>query len=166
VNPGGKLTVTFPRSVGQLPDYYDHKPSRNRSYAFADSTPLFPFGFGLSYTKFSFANLRVASASISPSGSAAVSVDVTNTGQRDGAEVVQLYVHEQVAPVTVPVMELRAFERVTLKPGETRTVQFKLGPDQLSLIDAAMHRVVVPGTFEVMVGPSSAEAQKIALEVR
>jgi beta-glucosidase len=166
VNPGGKLPVTFPRSVGQLPDYYDHKPSRNRSYAFADSTPLFPFGFGLSYTKFSFANLRVDSASISPSGSATLSVDVANTGSREGVEVVQLYVHERVTPVTVPVMELRAFERVTLKPGETRTVQFKLGPDQLSLIDTTMHRVVVPGTFDIMVGPSSAETQKIALEVK
>jgi beta-glucosidase len=166
VNPGGKLPVTFPRSVGQLPDYYDHKPSRNRSYAFADSTPLFPFGFGLSYTKFSFANLRVDSASIPPSGSAAVSVDVTNTGSREGVEVVQLYVHERVTPVTVPVMELRAFERVALQPGEKKTVHFQLGPDQLSLIDTTMHRVVVPGTFDILVGPSSAETQKLALEVK
>ena len=166
VSPGGKLPVTFPRSVGQLPDYYDHKPSRNRSYAFADSKPLFPFGFGLTYTTFAFENLRVDSAAISPGGSATVSVDVTNTGKREGAEVVQLYVHERVTPVTVPVMELRAFERATLKPGEKKTVQFQVGPGQLSLLDTAMHRVVVPGTFDIMVGPSSADTQKLALDVK
>ncbi len=165
VNPGGKLPVTFPRSVGQLPAYYDHKPSRNRSYAFVDSMPLFPFGFGLSYTKFRFENLRVEPAKISSSQNATVRVDITNTGNRPGDEVAQLYIHQRISSVTQPVMALRSFRRVTLKPGEKTTVEFKLTPDALSIIDENMRRVVQPGAFDLMVGGSSAQTNAVELEV-
>ena len=165
VNPGGKLPITFPRSVGQLPDYYDHKPSRNRSYAFVNNAPLFPFGYGLSYTSFRFDRLRVEPASI-PQGSAVkVSVNVTNTGDREGDEVAQLYVHQRVASVTQPVMQLKGFRRVHLKPGEATTVEFSLTSAALSILDINMNRVTEPGLFDVMVGPSSAETTSVTLEV-
>ncbi len=165
VNPGGKLPITFPRSVGQLPDFYDHKPSRNRSYLFNSREPLFPFGYGLSYTQFKFENVRVESKSILPAGSTKVSVDITNTGSRAGDEVAQLYIHQRVASITRPVMALRGFKRVRLDPGQKTTVEFTLTPEDLSLIDFNMNRVVEPGTFDVMVGPSSAETTSVALEV-
>jgi beta-glucosidase len=165
VNPGGKLPVTFPRSVGQLPDYYDHKPSRNRSYVLADSRPLFPFGHGLSYTTFRFENLRVEPATIGQNGTATVRVDVTNTGNRDGDEVPQLYIHQRLSSVTRPVMELRGFRRVSLKPGEKTTVEFQLTPDALSMLDLNMNRVVEPGVFDIIVGPSSAQTTSVQLQV-
>jgi beta-glucosidase len=165
VDPGGKLPVTFPRSVGQLPDYYDHKPSRNRSYAFVDSSPLFPFGYGLSYTTFRFDNLRVSPAKMKPGDTATVSVDVTNTGSRAGDEVAELYIHQQLSTVTQPVMALRGFKRVSLQPGQKTTVEFKLKPDSLSIYDENMKWVVQPGIFDIMVGPSSAHTQHAELEV-
>jgi beta-glucosidase len=165
VNPGGKLPITFPRSVGQLPDFYNHKPSRNRSYVLADSRPLFPFGHGLSYTTFRFENLRVEPATIGRNGTATVRVDVTNTGTREGDEVPQLYIHQQVSSVTRPVMELRGFRRVSLKPGEKTTVEFSLTPDALSMLDINMVRVVEPGVFDIMVGPSSAQTTSVQLQV-
>jgi beta-glucosidase len=165
VNPGGKLPITFPRSVGQLPDFYNHKPSRNRGYLFSSREPLFPFGYGLSYTKFRFDNVRAEPKTIRPGGSAKVSVDITNTGSRAGDEVAQLYIHQRVASITRPVMELRGFKRVSLDPGQKTTVDFTLTPDELSLIDINMNRVVEPGTFDLMVGPSSAETTTIPLEV-
>jgi beta-glucosidase len=165
VNPGGKLPITFPRTVGQLPDFYNHKPSRNRSYLFDSREPLFPFGFGLSYTQFHFDNVRVEPKSIRPGGSAKVSVDITNTGDRAGDEVAQLYIHQRVASVTRPVMQLRGFKRVSLEPGQKTTVDFTLTPEDLSLIDVNMNRVVEPGTFDLMVGANSAETGSIALEV-
>ncbi len=165
VDPGGKLPVTFPRSVGQLPDFYDHKPSRNRSYEFVDNSPLFPFGYGLSYTTFRFANLRISPAKMSPRDTATVSVDVTNTGARAGDEVAELYIHQQLSTVTQPVMALRGFERVSLQPGQTATVEFKLTPDSLAIVDENMKRTVQPGVFEIMVGPSSVETQRAELEV-
>ena len=165
VNPGGKLPITFPHSVGDLPDFYNHKPSDNRSYAFSTRQPLYPFGYGLSYTTFKFDNLRVEPTHIEPGGTATVSVDVTNIGSRAGDEVPQLYVHQQVASVTRPVLQLRGFQRITLQPGEKRTVTFTVGPDDLSLLNVDMHRVVEPGTFDLMVGPSSAETKTVHLEV-
>jgi beta-glucosidase len=166
VNPGGKLPITFPRSVGQLPAYYDHKPSRNRSYAFVDNTPLFPFGYGLSYTKFRFENLRVEPAKIAANESATARVDVTNIGNRAGDEVPQLYIHQRVASVTQPVMALKGFRRITLKPGEKTTVEFKITPEMLSIYDESMHRVVQPGTFDIMLGPTSAQTKSVPLEVQ
>jgi beta-glucosidase len=166
VNPGGKLPITFPKSVGQLPDFYDYKPSRNRSYLLDGRKPLFPFGYGLSYTTFKFENLSVEPQTILPGKIAKVSVDVTNTGNREGDEVAQMYIHQRVASVTRPVMELRGFKRVTLKPGEKVTVELELTPDALSMLNEDMHRVVEPGTFDIMVGPSSAETTIVPLQVQ
>jgi beta-glucosidase len=165
VNPGGKLPITFPRSVGQLPAYYNHKPSMNRDYLFTGRKPLFPFGWGLSYTTFHFDNLRVDPAVIGTGGATTVSVDVTNTGGREGDEVAQLYIHQRVASVTRPVMELRAFQRIGLKPGEKKTVEFKLTPRDLWMLDRDMHWVVEPGVFDIMVGPSSSQTSGVSLEV-
>jgi beta-glucosidase len=165
VNPGGKLPISFPRTVGQLPDFYNHKPSRNRSYLFDNREPLFPFGYGLSYTQFHFENVRVEPKSIHLGGSAKVSVDITNTGSRTGDEVAQLYIHQRVASVTRPVRQLRGFKRVALEPGQKVTVDFTLTPEDLSLIDVNMNRVVEPGTFDLMVGANSADTTSIPLEV-
>jgi beta-glucosidase len=165
VNPGGKLPITFPRSVGQLPDFYNHKPSRNRSYLFNSREPLFPFGYGLSYTQFHFDKLRVEPKTIRTGGTAKVSVDITNTGDRAGDEVAQMYIHQRVASITRPVMRLGGFKRLRLEPGQKMTVDFTLTPEDLSLIDINMNRVVEPGIFDLMVGASSAETTSIALEV-
>ena len=167
VNPSGRLAITIPRSSGQLPDYYNYKPSKeywiqqawnhDRGYADMPATPLYPFGYGLSYTNFVDSNLRISPAQISPRGTAEVNVDVTNTGKRAGVETVQLYLHERYTPVAIPVKNLRGFQRVTLNPGETKTVTMKLTPDDLMLLDEEMHWKVVPGTFDVMIGKSSAD---------
>jgi beta-glucosidase len=165
VNPGGKLPITFPHSVGDLPDFYNHKPSDNRSYEFSTRQPLFAFGYGLSYTTFRFDNLRVEPARILSGGTAKVSVEVTNTGSREGDEVPQLYVHQKIASVTQPVMQLKGFERITLKPGEKKTVEFTLTPEMLSILNIDMHREVEPGIFELMVGPSSDKTKTVRLTV-
>ncbi len=165
VNPGGKLPITFPRSVGDLPDFYNHKPSSDRTYAFSTRKPLFPFGYGLSYTTFRFENLRVEPAQIMSGGTAKVSVDISNTGSREGDEVPQLYIHQRVASVTQPVMQLKGFQRITLKPGEKKTVEFTVTPEMLSILNVDMHRVVEPGVFDVMVGPSSDQTGIAALTV-
>jgi len=165
VNPGGKLPITFPHSVGDLPDYYNHKPSANRTYAFSTRKPLYPFGYGLSYTTFRFDNLRVEPAQILSSGTAKVSVDVTNSGSREGDEVPQLYIHQRVAEVVQPVMQLRGFQRITLKAGEKKTVEFTITPEMLSMLNIDMHRVVEPGVFDLMVGPSSDQTSTVELTV-
>ncbi len=165
VSPSGKLTVTFPRSVGELPDYYDHKPSRMRSYVLADSAPLYPFGFGLSYASFDYRNLQVSPAKLGRGATAAVRVDVTNTGAVKADEIVQLYVHAVVSLPVRPVEELKDFQRITLNPGETRTVTFAVGPDKLEAYDLAMHRTVQPGDFEILVGKSSSDFLKATLQV-
>jgi beta-glucosidase len=165
VNPGGKLAITFPHSVGDLPDFYNHKPSDNRGYEFSTREPLYPFGFGLSYTTFKFDNLRMEPSEIHNGGTATVTVDVTNTGTRAGDEVPQLYIHQKIASVTRPVKQLRGFRRITLKPGEKKTVDFTLTPDSLSMLDVNMKKVVEPGIFEVMVGPDSEHTQNAKLSV-
>ena len=165
VNPGGKLAISFPRNVGQLPDYYDHKPSLNRSYLFNGRKPLFPFGWGLSYTTFRLDHLRVDPAAIGTGGETTVRVDVTNSGSREGDEVVELYIHQRVASVTRPVMELRGFQRLGLKPGEMKTVEFKLTPRDLQMLNQDMHWVVEPGVFDIMVGPSSDQTSSVPLQV-
>ncbi len=165
VSPSGKLPITFPRSVGQLPDFYDKKPSNHRGYVLADSTPLYPFGFGLSYTTFAYGDLAVAPTEITPDGKADVSVRVTNTGQRAGTEVVQLYIHDVVALPTRPVKELKDFARISLQPGESQTVHFTLDREKLESVGMDMKRVVEPGDFEVMVGGSSEDLQKAKLTV-
>jgi beta-glucosidase len=166
VSPGGKLPVTFPRHSGQLPVYYNRRPTSFRNHLDLTREPLWPFGFGLSYTTFALDELRVASASIAPNGRTEVTVRVTNTGARAGDEVVQLYIRDQVSSVTRPVRELRGFERVSLRPGESKRLTFTLGPDELSMIDRRMQRVVEPGRFDVMVGTSSVTTLAATLDVR
>ena len=154
-NPSGKLPITLPRSVGHVPAYYNHKPSARRGYLFDDVSPLYPFGFGLSYTRFSIENVRLESASIDRAGSTRVMADVTNTGSRAGAEVVQMYVRDLLSSVTRPVKELKGFERVELQPGVTKTVELEITPDRLAFYDIDMNYVVEPGEFQIMVGTSS-----------
>jgi len=164
-NPGGKLPITVPRSVGQLPDYYYQKPSAKRGFVDGSVLPLFPFGWGLSYTTFKYSNLRLAQDAIGAEGQTTVTVDVTNSGAVRGDEVAQLYIHQTVSSVTRPVKELRGFKRVSLNSGETRTVEFTLGPDELSYLNRDMKRVVEPGTFEVMVGGNSVDLITATLNV-
>jgi beta-glucosidase len=164
-NPGGRLPITVPRSVGQLPDYYYQKPSAKREFLGASTEPLFVFGWGLSYTTFKYENLRLAADHIGPAGTTKALVDVKNTGTRRGEEVVQLYIHDEVSSVTRPVKELRGFRRVGLDPGETKTVEFTLGPDELSFLNRDMHRVVEPGTFKIMLGGTSKELIETTLTV-
>jgi beta-glucosidase len=165
VNPGGRLPVSFPRSVGQLPLFYNHKPTALRGYLFESTQPLFPFGHGLSYTTFAYSTPTVAPARIAPDGRAKVSVEVANMGARAGDEVVQLYLRAEVSRVTRPVMELKGFQRITLAAGEKRTVTFEVGPEQLSYHGLEMKRVVEPGRFRVMVGGSSDKVKSVPLEV-
>ena len=165
VNPGGKLPVTVPRSVGQLPMFYNVKPSARRGYLFDTTDPLYPFGFGLSYTTFSLSAPRLDAISIGTGGSTGVSVDVRNTGRRTGDEVVQLYIRDKVSSVTRPIKELKGFERVTLKPGEVRTVTFTISPESLQMWNDQMHRVVEPGEFDIMTGNSSVALQSTTLTV-
>lgn len=167
VNPGGKLPISFPRSVGQIPAYYNHKPSVRRGYLWAEKTPLFPFGHGLSYTTFAYHNLQVCPAVIKPDGMATVQVEVSNTGIRTGDEVVQLYIHDVLTErVTRPVKELKGFRQITLQPGESRTVEFSLSANELAFLNERMERVVEPGMFEVMVGGSSVDVQTVLVEVK
>jgi beta-glucosidase len=161
-NPSGRLAITIPRHSGQLPAYYNYKPSKaswireeHRGYADMPATPLYPFGYGLSYTNFEYSNLRIAPNEIRRAGNARISVDVKNAGSVAGVETAQLYVHETYAPISTPVKRLRGFERVALEPGETKTVTFTVGPEDMQLLDLDMHWVVVPGEFEIMVGRSS-----------
>lgn len=165
LNPGGKLPVTIPRDVGQLPLFYAKKPSAARGYLFDTTDPLFPFGFGLSYTDFEYGAPTVTPDAIGPTGVVTVAVDVTNVGERAGDEVVQLYIRDLLSRVTRPVQQLRGFERVSLAPGETRTVRFRLGPDELEYTGVDMEPVVEPGTFEACTGGSSAHVQCTPFEV-
>jgi beta-glucosidase len=164
-NPAGKLTVTFPRSVGQLPAYYNRKPTAKRGYLFTSKEPLFPFGYGLSYTTFGYSNLKVRPAQIKLQDQTKVSITVTNTGKRAGDEIVQLYIRDLVSSVTLPVMELKDFERITLAPGESKTVEFTITPNKLSFLNLHMESVVEPGWFDIMVGTSSVKYQTAKLEV-
>ncbi len=165
--PGGKLPITIPRSAGHLPAFYNHKPSARRGYLFDDASPLYAFGYGLSYTSFAFGQPRLAKKRIRPTDPTSVSVDVTNTGSRRGDEVVQMYIRDKVSSVTRPVKELKGFQRITLDPGETRTVTLEITPESLSFYDIHMKYVVEPGEFEIMVGSSSRDSdlQKVVLTV-
>jgi beta-glucosidase len=164
-NPGGKLPITVPRSVGQVPDYYYQKPSAKRGYLGSTTQPLFPFGWGLSYSTFKYEDVQAGPATIGVLGQTKVSVNVTNTGNVKGDEVVQLYIRQEVSSVTRPIKELRGFRRLNLNPGESRRVEFSLGPDELSYLNRDMHRVVEPGTFDLMVGGNSVDLIQTKLEV-
>ena len=158
-NPSGRLSVTIPRSAGQLPMYYNYTHSKavrmKQGYVGMDLTPLYPFGYGLSYTSFEYSNLSVTPKENGSEGDYQVSLDVANTGKLQGSEVVQLYINDVVSTVTRPVKELKGFEKVMLEPGEKKRVEFTLTPEQLSFLDQDLHWIVEPGMFSVMVGSSS-----------
>jgi beta-glucosidase len=155
VNPSGKLTVTFPQNVGQLPAYYNKKPSMHRNYLFRNSKYLYPFGHGLSYTEFSYSDLKISNPEPGTGESFQVSCILTNTGKRAGQEVVQLYIRDEVSSVTRPVKELKGFRKILLEPGASQEVSFTITPDLLQFYDINMERVVEPGWFTIMVGSSS-----------
>jgi len=155
-DPAGRLPITFAMNEGQLPLYYDHKPTgRGDDYLDLTGQPLFPFGFGLSYTTFDYSSLSIAPATIAADGHVTIACKVKNTGARAGDEVVQLYVHDELASVARPMMQLEGFRRVHLAPGEETDVSFDVGPDQLKMLDRQMHWVVEPGAFRIMIGGSS-----------
>jgi beta-glucosidase len=164
-NPSGRLSITVPRSVGQLPAYYNYKPSKEywigegwgRRYVDMPASPLYDFGYGLSYTKFDYSNLRISPKTTGTQGEVKVIADLRNSGDRAGEEVAQLYIRDVVASVSRPVKELRGFEKVSLKPGESKTVEFLLTREDLTMLDRSLKPVVEPGTFRVMVGHSSAD---------
>ncbi len=168
VNPSGRLTISFPRSAGHIPAYYNYKPTARRGYLFDDASALYSFGYGLSYTTFQIGEPKLEKATISSGENAIVRVDVTNTGKIAGKEVVQLYIRDQVSSVTRPVKELKGFEKIALQPGETKSVMFTLTPEELSLWDINMKWVVEPGAFDIMVGNSSRDAdlKKTVLKVQ
>jgi beta-xylosidase len=166
-NPSGKLPISFPRSVGHIPSYYNHKPSARRGYLFDDVSALYPFGYGMSYTSFSVSSVRLEKSVIRSDESTTVYAEVRNTGSREGDEVVQMYIRDLVSSVTRPVKELRGFTKIHLKPDESATVTLTVGPEQLSCTNIRKERVVEPGDFEVMVGNSSRDQDltKVVLQV-
>ncbi len=170
IAPTGKLPITIPRSVGHIPAYYSYKPSARRGYAFDDVSALYPFGHGLSYTKFEY-SAPVASPNPSKGGGYKkdqpfqVSVNVKNTGSREGVEVVQLYIRDEVSSITRPVKELKDFKRINLTAGASQTVTFTITPDKLSFFNKSMKKIVEPGDFTIMVGTSSAVNQSVKVTV-
>lgn len=165
INPGGKLPVTIPRHVGQLPLYYNHKPSARRGYAFSSTEPMFPFGFGLSYTTFEMSAPELTRKVMTPDESIHVEVELRNTGSRAGDEVVQMYIRDRVSSVTRPIKELKAFQRVHLAPGETRQVRFEINESALAFYNQTMEYGVEPGEFEVMIGNNSVDLQSVEFRV-
>ncbi|MXO85852.1 beta-glucosidase [Altererythrobacter aurantiacus] len=166
VNPGGKMPVTTARNVGQVPNFYNYKPSARRGYLFDEVTPLYPFGYGLSYTTFEFGTPVVSASTISAGSPVTVRVPVTNTGDMAGDEVVQVYLRDEISSVTRPVKELAGFQRVTLHPGETRQVDVTIEPRSFMMWNRDMERVVEPGDFTLMVGPNSQELQEVTVTVQ
>ena len=164
-NPGGKLPISIPRDVGQLPVHYGRKPTSFRGYVDGKREPLFPFGFGLSYTTFKIENVSATPAKVAAAGRATVTAEVVNTGTRAGDQVVQLYVHPRVSSVTRPLKSLRGFERVSLEPGQRKTVRFTLGPEHLALVNRDLKWAVEPGLVDVMVGDSSSSTATTTLEI-
>jgi beta-glucosidase len=173
VNPGGKLPVSFPRSVGQVPVYYNHKntgrpPAEGKyssKYLDLPVTPLFPFGYGLSFTTFSYTDLEIKADSAGYTALVNVNVTVANTGDRPGDEVVQLYIQDVVGSITRPVKELKGFQRITLNPKEKRRVEFLLAPDVFGFYDEKMDFAAEPGLFKIWVGPNSVEGLEASYEL-
>ena len=173
-SPTGRLPLSWPRSVGEIPTYYDHKatgrptaPDRwHTGYLDQTATPLYPFGFGLSYTTFKYSNLKVESREIAPDGTLHVTADIANTGTREGTEVVQLYVHDRIAPTSRPIRELKGFQRITLAPGEHKRVEFSVNANDLGSYDPEMHWVVPAGTYDVWVAPDAASGIEGTVEVK
>ena len=159
VNPSAKLAMTMPRSAGQVSTWYNHKASAYfHPVVCGTSEPLYPFGFGLSYTTFQYSNLRLSAQKIGEGESLTATVTITNSGRRDGIEIAQMYINDCVSSVARPVKELKGFERVSLKAGESKDISFTITPEKLSFLNLRMQRVVEPGDFEVMVGGSSRDA--------
>jgi beta-glucosidase len=155
-NPAGRLPITFPVSEAQLPLVYNHKPTgRGDDYVNLTGQPLFPFGFGLSYTTFSYSDLKLGSSGILSGDSTFVQCRIRNTGQIAGDEVVQLYLRDEFASVARPLMELKGFQRIHLKPGETKEIRFEITPEMLSMLDVNLNKTIEPGTFRIMIGASS-----------
>ena len=165
VNPGGKMPVTTARNVGQVPHFYNHKPSARRGYLFDELAPLFPFGFGLSYTTFEIGAPVLSSTSVPAGTGVTVRVPVTNSGDMAGDEVVQVYLRDVMSSVTRPVKELVGFKRVTLEPGESQQVDIAIEPRAFMMWNRDMERVIEPGEFTIMVGPNSEELQEVTLTV-
>lgn len=157
VNPSGKLPMTFPRSSGQLPFYYNHKPTSHHNYVDEKNTPLFAFGHGLSYTSFAYSDISFSQPAIAVNGTSRVRFTLKNTGKVAGTEVAQLYIRDEVSSVTTPVLSLKGFQRIALQPGESREVTFDIGAEALSLWNREMKKVVEPGAFTIMIGSSSAD---------
>ena len=178
VNPGGKLTMTFPKSVGQIPLYYAHKNTGRplkegkwfekfrSNYLDVDNDALYPFGYGLSYTTFRFSDITLNRSSIGMDNELVASVTVTNTGDRAGSEVVQLYIRDLVGSVTRPVKELKVFEKIYLQPNESRTVRFTIAPEMLKFYNADLKFVAEPGDFDVMIGPDSRNVKTARFTLR
>ena len=165
-NPGGKLTVSIPRAVGDLPVYYNRHPSAQvNDYIEGPRTPLYSFGHGLSYTRFETSAPRVRPSTIRAGERFHLDVDVQNVGDRMGDEVVQIYIRDDVSSAPRPVLELKAFQRVTLAAGERRTLTFDLGPDDLAFWDIDMNWTVEPGTFTLWAGSSSTALNSVALTI-
>jgi beta-glucosidase len=155
-DPAGRLPITFPLSEGQLPLVYNHKPTgRGDDYTDLRGQPLFPFGYGLSYTTFDYSNLRIDPPVVAPGQSATASFVLTNTGLREGDDVVQLYVHDKLSSVTRPVLELKGFQRVHLNPGEQEEIRFQITPEMLTMLDKHLKPVIEPGDYRIMIGASS-----------
>lgn len=157
INPSGRLPISFPRSTGQIPFYYNHMPMNHHVYVDEKNTPLFSFGHGLSYTTFEYSNLKVSPLEILPDGKAMATLTVRNTGTVEGSEVVQLYIRDVIGSVTTPILGLKGFQRISLKPGESTVVSFEILPEHLSLWNREMKRVVEPGEFKIMAGSSSVD---------
>lgn len=166
VSPSGKMPVSVPRNVGQIPVYYYHKPTARRGYAFAETSPLYAFGYGLSYTQFEISEPTLTQSEIAADGSTSVTVSVTNSGDVAADEIVQMYIRDSISTVTRPVMELKGFQRVSLAPGETKQVELAISPAALQFYNRDMERVVEPGEFEIMVGASSQSYKSTILTVK
>ena len=178
VNPSGKLTMTFPKNVGQVPLFYNHKNTGRplqagkwfekfrSNYLDVDNDPLYPFGYGLSYTTFQYSDIALTAPTLTQNGSATAVVTVTNTGNRDGAEVVQLYIRDLVGSITRPVMELKGFEKIFLRAGESKTVSFKITPELLRFYDYDLNHVAEPGDFILMIGGSSQAVKSAKLTLK
>ena len=178
VNPSGKLTMTFPKNVGQIPLFYNHKNTGRplqagkwfekfrSNYLDVDNEPLYPFGYGLSYTTFRYSDIALSTPSMGQDGSITAAVTVTNTGKRDGAEVVQLYIRDLVGSITRPVRELKGFEKIFLRAGESKTVSFKITPELLRFYDYDLNHVAEPGDFDLFIGGSSQAARTARITLK
>jgi beta-glucosidase len=177
VNPSGKLTATFPQNVGQVPIYYNHKNTGRplpegqwfqkfrSNYLDVSNEPLYPFGYGLSYTTFSYGDVMLSKNQMKPTDKITASVTVTNTGTREGKEVVQLYIRDMVGSVTRPVKELKGFQKIALQPGESKTVSFTISVNDLKFYNSELKFVAEPGDFKVMIGGDSKDVKEASFKL-